>query len=329
MNKDLKKYRIVITGGAGFIGSNLANFFSNNFDCDVMVVDIFRTNERFDNGNLKSFGHYKNLLNFNGRILEGDINNKKTLDEIEKFKPHIIYHEAAISDTTVSDQSIMIRTNINSFINLIEICRKFNSSLIYASSGATYGNAKSPQKVWENEMPANVYGFSKLMMDKYALKYAKDIHILGLRYFNVYGENEFFKEKTSSMVLQFGLQILNGKPPRLFEESDKIKRDFVYIKDVVNANYLAIFAKSGIYNIATGIARSFQDIADILQQELGTNLGNEYIKNPFIKQYQFYTQADIENTKKELKYEPLFSLEEGIKSYLPEIKRIYESEVNV
>lgn len=328
MNKDLKKHRIVITGGAGFIGSNLATFFNSSFDCDVMVVDIFRTNERFDNGNLKSFGHYKNLINFNGRILEGDINSKKTLKEIEKFRPHIIYHEAAISDTTVGDQGIMMRTNLNAFINLIEICKKFNSTMIYASSGATYGNAKSPQKVWESEMPANVYGFSKLMMDKYALKCAKDIHISGLRYFNVYGENEFFKEKTSSMVLQFGLQILSGKAPKLFEESDKIKRDFIYIKDVVNANYLALFAKSGVYNVATGTARSFQDIADILQQELGTSLGNEYIKNPFVKQYQFHTQADIENTIKELNYKPKFSLEDGIKSYIPEIKRIYESEVN-
>lgn len=329
MNRDLKNKRIVITGGAGFIGSNLANFFSNNFDCDVMVVDIFRTNERFDNGNLKSFGHYKNLLNFNGRILQGDINCEKTLNEIEKFKPHIIYHQAAISDTTVSNQSMMIQTNLNSFINLIEICMKINSSLIYASSGATYGNAKSPQKVWESEMPTNVYGFSKLMMDKCALKYAKNMHILGLRYFNVYGENEFFKEKTSSMVLQFGLQILNNQAPKLFEGSDKIKRDFVYIKDVVNANYLALFAKSGVYNVATGISRSFQDIADILQRELNVNLGNEYIKNPFSKQYQFHTQADITKTQKEFGYEPKFSLEDGIKAYLPEIKRIYESEVNV
>ena len=128
------------------------------------------------------------------------------------------------------------------------------------------------------------------------------------------------------MVLQFGLQILNGQNPRLFENSDKIKRDFVYVKDIVAINHLAFLSdKSGVYNAATGVARSFQEIVDILQNELNTNLKCEYIKNPFIKQYQFHTQADISLSKQNLSYEPKFSLEDGIKSYIPEIKKIYES----
>ncbi|NLY03447.1 MAG: ADP-glyceromanno-heptose 6-epimerase [Campylobacter sp.] len=321
--------RVLITGGAGFIGSNLAKHFSAKGD-DVLVVDIFRSDERFANGNLKSFGHYKNLLGFDGRVLEGDINDDKTFRVIEKFRPEAIFHQAAISDTTVGDQGFMIRTNLNAFSNLIHLAKNINSTLIYASSGATYGNAKSPQTVGIGESPRNVYGFSKLMMDALTRKEAKNLHIVGLRYFNVYGRGEYFKEKTSSMILQFGLQILSGKTPRLFEGSDKIKRDFVYIDDIVSANELALKSNlSGVYNAATGIARSFQDIADILQKELGTNLGNEYIKNPFIKQYQFHTQADISQTKKSLGYSPKFSLEDGIKNYIPEIKRIYESEVDV
>jgi len=326
--KSLKGKNIVVTGGAGFIGSNLALDFEQK-GANVMAVDIFRTGERFENGNLKSFGHYKNLLDFEGIIIEGDINSEKMLKEIERFKPDAIYHQAAISDTTAQDQSLMMRTNLNSFIDLLEICKDTGSKMIYASSGATYGNAKSPQKVWECEEPRNVYGFSKLMMDRVAKKYYDKLHIVGLRYFNVYGKNEYFKEKTASMVLQFGLQILSGNSPKLFEGSDKIKRDFVYVKDIVNANYLALFAKkNGVYNAATGVARSFQDIADILQRELGTSYENVYIKNPYAKQYQFFTQADIESTKKELEYEPEFSLEDGIKDYIPEIKKLYESEVN-
>ncbi|MSN96116.1 ADP-glyceromanno-heptose 6-epimerase [Campylobacter sp. FMV-PI01] len=319
---------IVVTGGAGFIGSNLALFFEE-MGANVLVIDIFRSGDRFENGNLKSFGHYKNLLDFNGFILEGDINDKKVLKNIKKFKPYAIFHEAAISDTTASNQSLMIKTNLNSFINLLEISKDINSKMIYASSGATYGNAKSPQKVWECEEPRNVYGFSKLMMDRVAKKYYDSVHCIGLRYFNVYGKNEFFKEKTASMVLQFGLQILSGNSPKLFEGSKEIKRDFVYIKDVINANYLALFSKkSGVYNAATGKARSFQDIADILQKELNTDYKNIYIKNPFANQYQYFTQADISQTQKDLGYEPKFSLEEGIRDYLPEIKRVYESEFN-
>lgn len=326
--KDLNAKNIVITGGAGFIGSNLALFFEK-LGANVLVVDIFRTNERFENGNLMSFGHYKNLLEFSGEVLQGDICDEKTLKIIKKFKPYAIFHEAAISDTTANNQNLMIKTNLNAFVNLLEISSALGAKMIYASSAATYGNAKSPQKVWQNEEPRNVYGFSKLMMDKIAKKFYHKAHIIGLRYFNVYGKNEYFKEKTASMILQFGLQILQGNAPKLFENSDQIKRDFVYIKDIVNINYLSLFSKKcGVYNAATGIARSFQDIADILQRELGTNYGNEYIKNPFAKQYQFHTQADILGAKADLGYEAKFNLEDGIKDYLPEIKKIFESEVN-
>ena len=130
------------------------------------------------------------------------------------------------------------------------------------------------------------------------------------------------------MVLQLGLQVLNGKTPRLFYGSDKIVRDFIYIDDVIQANVKAALAqKSGVYNVGTGKPRSFQAIADILQKELGTNLGTDYFENPYIGAYQMHTEADIEATCNDLGYAPKVSLEEGIKAYVPEIKRIYESEV--
>jgi ADP-L-glycero-D-manno-heptose 6-epimerase len=167
-------------------------------------------------------------------------------------------------------------------------------------------------------------------MDHLSREYMKreTISIVGLRYFNVYGKNEYFKNSTASMVLQFGHQILAGKNPRLFEDSDKILRDFIYIGDIIQANVKAMEPKeSGIYNVGTGKARSFQDIVDILQNELGTSLPCEYIPNPFIGSYQFHTEADIETIKEALGYEPSFEMEDGIKSYIGEIKRVYEAEV--
>ena len=155
------------------------------------------------------------------------------------------------------------------------------------------------------------------------LKQNPEMTIVGLRYFNVYGPKEYFKAKTSSMVIQLGHQILNGNPPRLFEDSDKILRDFIYIDDVIQANIMACSAKkNGIYNVGTGIPRSFQDIVDILQSELSTNHKTEYFANPY-NGYQMHTQANIKLTQKFLNFKPLFTLEEGIKSYIPEIRELY------
>ena len=328
MNFDKKT--ILITGGAGFIGSNLAFWFQENFpEAKVVLFDLFRTGETFSNGNLRSFGHYKNLKGFRGEIISGDITKKEDLARLEDFTFDYIFHEAAISDTTVSDQKIMIDTNLNAFKDLLKMAQRMGAAMIYASSGATYGNAPAPQTVGRED-PANIYGFSKLAMDHLAYDWMRrsDLPIVGLRYFNVYGPREFFKNKTASMVLQFGHQILAGKNPRLFEGSDKILRDFIYIDDVIQANIKACEPKrSGVYNVGTGKARSFQDIVDILQKELGTDLPCEYIPNPYIGQYQFFTQADIEPTREYLGYEPEVSLEEGIRRYLPEIVRLYETEV--
>ena len=151
---------------------------------------------------------------------------------------------------------------------------------------------------------------------------------MGLKYFNVYGPREFYKNKTASMVVQFGHQILKGETPRLFEGSDKILRDFIYIEDVIQANIKACKPKkSGVYNVGTGVARSFEDIVDILQKNLKASKNKEYIPNPYIGQYQFFTQANIETSKKFLDFKPKYSLEDGIKEYIPEIKRLFETEI--
>lgn len=330
---DLNGKTILITGGAGFIGSNLAFYFQEHYpDAHVVVLDSFRSTQTLSNGNLKSFGHFKNLIGFRGEVISGDINDKALMATLaQNYQFDYIFHEAAISDTTALEQDLMIQTNVNAFKDLLDIAVVHGANMIYASSGATYGDAPSPQVVGR-EAPQNVYGFSKLMMDHLGRQYAQkhpNISIVGLRYFNVYGPREFFKNKTSSMVVQFGHQLLAGKNPKLFEGSDKILRDFIYIEDILQANILAMNPKeSGVFNVGTGRARSFQSMVDILQSELGTGYVCEYIPNPYIGRYQFHTEADIKTTKEMLGYAPRFSFEEGIAAYVPEIKRLFEQELS-
>lgn len=317
---------ILITGGAGFIGSNLVFYFQKNYpDSHVVVLDCFRSEATFSNGNLQSFGHYKNLIGFTGDVICGNINSKSDLALLNDYKFDYIFHQAAISDTRVYDQEIVMKTNVNSFYDLLEKAKKDDAAMIYASSGATYGSLPSPQTVGK-ENPENPYGFSKYSMDQIAYRYANenpDMSIVGLKFFNVYGPREYYKAKTSSMVIQLGHQILDGNAPRLFEGSDQFLRDFINIEDVVQANIKACNPKkNGVYNVGTGVPRSFQDIADILQKELNTNLGTEYFTNPY-EGYQMHTQADIATSQEYLNFEPVVSLEEGIKAYIPEIKRLH------
>ncbi len=300
--------RFLVTGGAGFIGSNLAKALEKKYPkAKVYILDDF------------SSGHFKNLIGFSGEVITADLSKKELWEWLKtNFQFDVVFHQGAITDTTVQDQRRMMEVNADSLRYILDACLYWKAKLIYASSAGVYGNSKPPMKEEEGLEPENIYGFSKLTMDRIAINFLEEhpeIQVVGLRYFNVYGPGEHYKGKTASMIYQLYRQMKEGKRPRLFKWGEQ-RRDFVYIEDVVKANLLAFEREvSGVFNVATGIPRSFNEIVDILNKYLGTNYEVEYFDCPY-EFYQNFTQADLSKAREFLGYEPLYSLEEGIRDYL-------------
>ncbi len=298
---------ILVTGGAGFIGSNLVLTLQERIpNARLTVIDDFRS------------GDFKNLAGYKGDFVA---QNLATLDWKQQFgdeKFDVIFHLASITDTTLHDQFVQTHDNVESFRRLLNFAKPNKTRVIYASSGATYGAAKQAIVETDGAAPANIYAFSKVIMDNLAERAAKDVSgwiIIGLRYFNVYGPREAHKGIPASMVLQLSRQMKAGQRPRIFKHGEQ-RRDFVYVKDVVEGSIRALEARqSGIYNLGSGEARSFNDLVQILNHSLGTNFEPEYIENPHAH-YQNFTQADLTNARKALGYEPKFSFEEGVADYM-------------
>jgi len=296
-----------ITGGAGFIGSNLTLALQEKFpDARLTVIDDFRS------------GDFKNLAGYRGDFVA---ENLATLDWREKFgdqKFDAIFHLASITDTTLHDQFVQVHDNVESFRRLLNFARATRTRIIYASSAATYGRATEASVEANGAAPANAYAFSKVIMDNIARRTAAELPgwiIVGLRYFNVYGPREAHKGVPASMVYHLAQQMKAGKRPRIFKHGEQ-KRDFVYVRDAVEASIRALDARiSGIYNVGTGQARSFNELIDVLNKCLGTNFQPEYFDNPH-PHYQNFTQADITSAHSGLGYEPRFSLEDGVRDYM-------------
>jgi ADP-L-glycero-D-manno-heptose 6-epimerase len=302
--------KFIITGGAGFIGSNLTLALQEKFpDARLTVIDDFRS------------GNFKNLSGYRGDFVA---ENLATLDWQEKFGDSTdagfdaIFHLASITDTTLHDQFVQVHDNVESFRRLLNFARPKKTRVIYASSAATYGPATEASTEANGAAPANVYAFSKVIMDNIARQAAAespDWIMVGLRYFNVYGPREAHKGVPASMIYHLAQQIKAGKRPRIFKHGEQ-KRDFVYVRDVVEGTIRALEAKtSGIYNVGTGEARSFNELIEVLNKCLSTNFEPEYFDNPHAH-YQNFTQADLTSARKALKYEPRFSLEDGVRDYM-------------
>ncbi len=290
--------KCLVTGGAGFIGSNLSLELENQGH-EVIVADNFLT------------GNKDNLNGFKGKIIELDVSNPFDLDE--NFDA--IFHEAAITDPRYPNDIETYNKNVNSFSNVLQIAEKSNAKLVYASTASLYGNGPVPMKEGQQKELISAYAKSKLRMDEISATLFEQMHIVGLRYFNVFGPREKYKGRAASMIYHLGKQMKSGNNPRIFKFGEQI-RDHIYVKDAVSATIKALGAKSGIYNVGTGIGTTFNDLIKILNEVLGKNFEPEYFDMPYDpKTYQSNTQADTKKTEEFLGFKHEWELKKGIKGY--------------
>jgi ADP-L-glycero-D-manno-heptose 6-epimerase len=297
---------VVITGGAGFVGSNLALEMAKRYpDAQLTVVDDFRS------------GHFKNLEGYRGDVIAADLAQFSPKHYFGGKKIDLVFHLGSITDTTDHNQFRQVHDNVESWRNLLDYFAGRKTRFVYASSAATYGIAAGVNRVDQPPRPANVYAFAKVQLDNLARRWAMDNPaqiVVGLRYFNVYGPREAHKGAAASMILQLARQMRAGEHPRIFKNGEQI-RDFVYVKDIVGCTILAARARgSGIYNAGSGVPRSFNDIVANLNRVLQTDLPPFYIDNPHVH-YQPHTEADLAETTRALRYKPKYTLETGIDDY--------------
>jgi len=295
--------KVLVTGGAGFIGSNIVKLLEGK-NAKVTVLDNF------------SHASYKNLLDVRADVICADICDDSLYGKFSKFDA--VIHLAAITETTDKDDTKMMMVNFEGFKKMLHFCLKNKTKLVYASSAGVYGNGTSPMKETNNVVPHNTYAYSKLMCDVYAAKVAKSPkgpRVVGVRYFNVYGPQEYHKGLSASMIFHLYNQMKAGNRPRIFKFGEQ-KRDFIYVKDVARMTIACFDLKQNtVLNIGTGIPRSFNDIIAALNKSMKLDLGTEYFDNPYKGFYQDFTQADITQGKK-LKIVAKYSLEDGIHDYV-------------
>ena len=298
---------IVVTGGAGFIGSNLIKGLNNAGEEKIIVVDNLSNSQKH--------------LNLNSLSIEDYIDKNDFLKQLKNFREiKTIFHQGACSSTTEMDGKYMMSNNYEYSKILLNFSLENKIDFIYASSASVYGNgSKGFIEKREIEYPLNVYGFSKFSFDNYVRNIlpVSESQVTGLRYFNVYGPQENHKKRMASVAFHFFNQLINSGKMRMFEGSDSFRRDFIYVLDIVKLNLYFYESKtSGIFNSGTGKARSFHEIAKIMKN---LNGGGEIEEVPFpddLKgKYQEFTEADLINLRKAGYNKDFFSLEDGLGQY--------------
>ncbi len=302
---------IVVTGGAGFIGSNIVKGLNEAGEEDIIVVDNLSNAEKH--------------LNLNSLSIADYIDKDVFLENLSNYQNlSTIFHQGACSSTTEQDGKYMMSNNYEYSKTLLNHSLENKIDFLYASSAAVYGSGKVGfDEKREAEYPLNVYGFSKFAFDNYVrrlIPQAKS-QVLGLRYFNVYGPQENHKGRMASVAYHLYNQLQETGKMRLFEGSGSFRRDFIHVADTVKINLHFFESKtSGIFNAGTGKARSFEDIATVIKSLSGSG---EIESIPFPEdlrgKYQEFTEAGLENLRTAGYEQEFMSIEEGMQQYFAKL----------
>ena len=309
----------IVTGAAGFIGSCMLGKLNSQGIEDIVIVDDFSRQDRGNNWINKKYALRIDREEFIGWFKE----NARDTD--------CVFHLGARSHTTEFDWNVFLKLNLNYTKEIWKICSQYNIPLIYASSAATYGDGSMGydddlSKI-ESLQPLNPYGRSKQEFDVWQLSQKeRPEHWYGLKFFNVYGPNEYHKQRMASVVLHSFEQINEKGKVGLFKsykegfKDGEQLRDFVYVRDLVDIMYFLMTDKpqSDIYNIGTGNARSFYDLAKSTFFAMEREVNIEFIPMPedIRDKYQYFTQAKMDKLRNAGYAKPLYSLEEGVKDYV-------------
>ena len=309
---------IIVTGGAGFIGSNIVKGLNNLGIDDILIVDNLKNASKHKNLNRIKFFDYIDKDDFTPDFLNSYINYNK----IKKIEA--IFHQGACSNTMETDGKYMMKNNYEFSKNILHICLDKKIRFLYASSASVYVNGNNGfEENDKNEYPLNVYAFSKYQFDRYVnILFNKNLintQVVGLRYFNVYGMQENHKGKMASVAFHLFNQIKSGENMKIFEGSENFLRDFIYIDDVVSVNnfFFEHSDKSGIFNCGTGNAESFIEIAKTLK-EIYNYAKIEYIPFPddLKDKYQKFTQSNLKKLRDEGYDKPFMNVNTGVKKYV-------------
>ncbi|OAH97677.1 ADP-glyceromanno-heptose 6-epimerase [Methylomonas methanica] len=312
---------IIVTGGAGFIGSNLVLGLNARGYDDILVVDHLTSGIKYRNLVDCQIADYLDRSTFLERLQQGAF-QAETIEAI--------FHQGACSSTTEWDGRYMMDNNYEYSKTLFHYCQSHKIPFIYASSAATYGADLTFKEALAYEGPLNVYGYSKFQFDQYLRRHQKlKAQVVGLRYFNVYGPREAHKGSMASVAFHLNNQIKESDELRLFEGCDgygngEQRRDFVYVGDVVDINlwFLDNPQVSGIYNCGTGRSQTFNDVANaVIRYHQRGQI--KYIPFPeHLKGcYQSFTEANLENLRSTGCQHQFKSVEQGVQLYMEWLNR--------